>query len=67
MEIELLPLVTSVAASSLAGDEVSCSFLAGMGFVQAGVLVGVLLPSKNKHAIEEECKDRSGHIFLRCL
>jgi drug/metabolite transporter (DMT)-like permease len=62
----LIPLVTIVLASTLAGEEITWSFLAGGGLVLAGVLVGALLPSKTKPAAIEECKSRSGQVLPRC-
>jgi len=62
----LVPLVTIVVASTLAGEEITSNFLAGAGLVLAGVLVGALLPSKAKPEIVDECKDRSGQVLPRC-
>jgi drug/metabolite transporter (DMT)-like permease len=42
----LTPLVTIVVASSLAGEQITWSFVAGGVLVLAGVLVGAILPSK---------------------
>jgi drug/metabolite transporter (DMT)-like permease len=42
----ITPLVTIVIATSLAGEQITLSFLAGGVLVIAGVLVGALLPSK---------------------
>jgi drug/metabolite transporter (DMT)-like permease len=42
----LTPLVTVVIAASLAGEQITLSFLAGAVLVLAGVLVGALLPSR---------------------
>jgi len=63
----LVPLVTIVVASTLAGEEITSNFLIGAGLVLAGALVGALLPSKTKPAIVEECKDRSGQALPRCV
>ena len=63
----LVPLVTIVVASTLAGEEITTNFLAGAGLVLAGALVGALLPSKTKPAIVNECKDRSGQVLPRCV
>jgi drug/metabolite transporter (DMT)-like permease len=63
----LVPLVTIVVASTLAGEEITLNFLIGAAFVLAGVIIGALLPSKTKPAIVEECKDRSGQVLPRCL
>jgi len=62
----MVPLVTIVVASTLAGEEITLNFLIGAGLVLAGVLVGALLPSKTKPAPVEECKDRSGQVLPRC-
>jgi len=40
------PLVTIVIAASLAGEQITLSFIAGGALVLAGVLVGALLPSR---------------------
>jgi drug/metabolite transporter (DMT)-like permease len=63
----LVPLVTIVVASSLVGEEITWNFLVGAGFVLAGVLIGALLPSKQKPVVVEECKDRSGQVLPRCV
>jgi len=63
----MVPLVTIVVASTLAGEEITFNFLVGAGLVLAGVLVGALLPSKTKPAPVEECKDRSGQVLPRCV
>ncbi len=42
----IIPLVTVVIASNLAGEQITMSFIAGGVLVLAGVLVGALLPSK---------------------
>lgn len=42
----LTPLVTIVVASSIAGEQITLSFIVGGILVFAGVLVGALLPSK---------------------
>jgi drug/metabolite transporter (DMT)-like permease len=62
----MIPLVTIVVASTLAGEEITFNFLIGAGLVLAGVLVGALLPSKTTPAPVEECKDRSGQVLPRC-
>jgi drug/metabolite transporter (DMT)-like permease len=54
----LFPLVTIVVASTLAGEEITWNFLIGAVLVLAGVLVGALLPSKEKPAAIAECKDQ---------
>jgi len=63
----LVPLVTIVVASTLAGEEITLNFLVGAGLVLAGVLVGALLPSRTKPVPVEECKDRSGQVLPRCI
>ena len=62
----MIPLVTIVAASALVGEEITSNFLIGAGLVQAGVIVGALLPSKTKPVVVEECKSRSGQVLPRC-
>jgi drug/metabolite transporter (DMT)-like permease len=62
----LVPLVTIVVASTLAGEVITPNFLIGAALVLAGVLVGALLPSKAKPAPVEQCKDRSGQVLPRC-
>jgi len=62
----MVPLVTIVVASTLAGEEITLNFLIGAGLVLAGVLVGALLRLKTKPAPVEECKDRSGQVLPRC-
>jgi drug/metabolite transporter (DMT)-like permease len=42
----IIPLVTVVVAASLAGEQITLSFIAGGVLVLAGVIVGALLPSK---------------------
>jgi len=63
----LVPLITIVVASTLAGEKISLNFLLGAGLVLAGVLVGALLPTRTKTAAVEECKDRSGQVLPRCV
>lgn len=62
----LVPLVTILVASTLAGEEITWNFLIGAVLVLAGVLVGALLPSKEKPAAVDECKSRSGQVLPRC-
>jgi drug/metabolite transporter (DMT)-like permease len=62
----LVPLVTIVVASTLVGEEITLNFLIGAGLVLVGVLVGALLPSKQKPEAVEECKQRSGQVLPRC-
>ncbi len=63
----LVPLITIVVASTLAGEVITSNFLIGAGLVLAGVLVGALLPSKTKPVLIEECKDCSGQVLSRCV
>ena len=42
----VIPLITVVVASTLAGEQITLSFIAGGALVLAGVLVGALLPSR---------------------
>ena len=42
----ITPLITIVIASSMAGEQITLSFIAGGVLVLVGVLVGALLPSK---------------------
>jgi drug/metabolite transporter (DMT)-like permease len=63
----LVPLVTIVVASTLAGEEITSNFLVGAVLVLAGVFVGALLPSTKKPVAVEECKDRSGQVLPRCV
>jgi len=62
----LVPLITIVLAATLAGEQISLNFLAGVGLVLLGVLIGALLPTAKKTAAVEECKDRSGQVLPRC-
>ena len=62
----LVPLVTIVVASTLAGEEITSNFLAGAGLVLVGVFVGALLPWTTKPAIAEACRARSGQMLPRC-
>jgi drug/metabolite transporter (DMT)-like permease len=62
----LIPLVTIVVASTIAGEEINWQFLVGAGMVLVGVLVGALLPTRKKPVEVEECKDRSGQVVPRC-
>ncbi len=63
----LVPLVTMVVASTVAGEQITLNFFGGALLVLAGVVVGALLPSKAKPAAVEECKDRSGQVLPRCV
>jgi drug/metabolite transporter (DMT)-like permease len=62
----LSPLVTMVAASTLAGENITWGFLVGAGMVLAGVFVGVLLPSRKKPAVESGCTDSHGQVLPDC-
>lgn len=62
----LVPLVTIVLASTLAGEQVSPVFLLGGLLVLGGVYVGALLPSPKKPPSAEHCKDCSGQVLPRC-
>jgi drug/metabolite transporter (DMT)-like permease len=42
----IIPLITVVVAATLAGEQITTSFIAGGVLVLAGVLIGALLPSK---------------------
>jgi drug/metabolite transporter (DMT)-like permease len=63
----MTPLVTTVAAATIAGEQITSNFMLGAVLVLAGVLVGALLPSRTKSEIVEECKDRSGQVLPRCV
>lgn len=63
----LIPLVTIVVASTIADENITISFLSGSVLVLAGVLVGALLPSKQKPDALEECKDTSGQALPNCM
>ena len=62
----LIPLVTIVVASSLAGEKITWNFLAGAGLVLAGVLIGALLPNRKKPVGVEEDIDLSAEIMPPC-
>jgi drug/metabolite transporter (DMT)-like permease len=62
----LVPLVTIVVASTVAGEEITWTFLAGAALVLAGALVGALLPQRKKPEALAECTDRSGQVLPRC-
>ena len=62
----MVPLVTVVVASVVAGEQITLSFLIGAAFVLAGVFVGALLPSKTNEKTVEEVKDSSGQVLPRC-
>lgn len=63
----LVPLVTIVVASSVAGEQITSNFIVGAVLVLAGALVGALLPSRQKAAAINECKSRSGQVLPRCV
>ena len=63
----LVPLVTIVVASIVAGEVITPYFLLGAVFVLAGGFVGALLPSRKHEVGVEECKDRSGQVLPRCV
>jgi drug/metabolite transporter (DMT)-like permease len=62
----LVPLVTIVVASTIAGEEITWNFLLGAALVLAGALIGVLLPTRVKSAPDEECLDSSGQVLPGC-
>ncbi len=62
----MIPLVTIVVASTIAGEVITLNFLIGAAFVLAGVLVGALIPSKTRPAPQEECKERAGQVLPHC-
>jgi drug/metabolite transporter (DMT)-like permease len=59
----LIPLVTIVVASSLAGEKITWNFLAGAGLVLAGVMIGALLPNRKKPVGVGEDIDLSAEIM----
>jgi hypothetical protein len=63
----LIALLYLVIGPTVVGENITWNFLVGAGMVLAGVLVGVLLPSKAKPAVVDECKDRSGQVLPRCV
>jgi drug/metabolite transporter (DMT)-like permease len=63
----LVPLVTITVASLVAGEQITPNFVIGASLVLAGALIGALLPSKDKPADVDECKDRSGQVLPRCV
>lgn len=62
----IIPLVTFVVAAALAGEQLTVNFLLGAALVLAGVVVGALLPDKQKPAELDECKDSAGQVLPRC-
>jgi drug/metabolite transporter (DMT)-like permease len=63
----IIPLVTVIVATVLTDEQISTNFLLGAALVLTGVLVGALLPSKEKPLEVDECKDRSGQVLPRCI
>ena len=65
----LIPLVTIVVASILAGEVITPNFLLGAAFVLGGVFVGALMPHKEKEveAIMVNCQESSGDVLPRCM
>jgi drug/metabolite transporter (DMT)-like permease len=63
----IIPLVTVIVATVLTDEQISTNFLLGAALVLTGVLVGALLPSKDKPVEVDECKDRSGQVLPRCI
>jgi len=63
----LMPLVTIVLGSTLAGEQITWNFLAGTGLVLVGVVVGALLPSATKTAAVEACRACAGEVLPRCV
>jgi drug/metabolite transporter (DMT)-like permease len=62
----LVPLVTIVVASTLAGEVITPNFLISAVLVLAGALIGALLPPKAKPAVFAACTDSSGEVLPRC-
>ncbi len=62
----LIPLVTIVVASSVAGEVITANFLLGAVLVLSGVLIGALIPEKANPAPVDECKERAGQVLPRC-
>ncbi len=64
------PLVTIVAASVLAGEEIAPKFLAGAVLVLAGAVVGALLPARAtpapSPASPDPCHDTEGRLIPDC-
>jgi drug/metabolite transporter (DMT)-like permease len=63
----IIPFVTVIVAAVLTNEQISSNFLIGGALVLIGVLVGALLPSKEKPAEVDECKDRAGQVLPRCI
>lgn len=62
----IVPLVTILVASTLAGESITWNSLIGAALVLAGVLVGVLLPARKKPAADAACADSYGQVLPRC-
>jgi drug/metabolite transporter (DMT)-like permease len=64
----LIPLVTIVIASTLAGELITPNFLLGAAFVLGGVVIGALMPHKEKEveAVMLACQESSGDVLPRC-
>ena len=64
----LVPLVTIVVASTVAGETITPGFLVGAAVVLAGIYIGALMPAKHKQDQETlwECQDRSSQVLNRC-
>jgi drug/metabolite transporter (DMT)-like permease len=62
----LVPLVTIVVASAVAGEPITAAFLAGTALVLAGVYVGALLPAKENPEAQRRCHDHNGGVLHRC-
>lgn len=62
----LVPLVTIMVASALAGEAITLNFVFGSVLVLGGVVFGALLPSATKPDVLEACKDRAGQVLPRC-
>jgi drug/metabolite transporter (DMT)-like permease len=63
----LIPLVTVIVAAVLANEQITINFLIGSVLVLVGVLVGALLPGRQKPAVFESCRDSSGQVIPRCI
>ncbi len=61
----IIPLVTIVVASTLAGEQITLNFVIGAVLVLSGVLVGALILSKTRPAPQEGCKKRAGQVLPR--
>jgi drug/metabolite transporter (DMT)-like permease len=63
----LIPLVTVIVAAVLANEQITINFLIGAALVLAGVLVGALLPGRQKPKDFEACRDSAGQVISRCI